>query len=187
MFWKGLNPPAGGHSTHYLILTTYLRQAGSILIKMNRVWIYQADRFLTDQEVKEIDVLIAAFVKDWTAHGSALAGKGQIVDNLFLVLEVDEELARVTGCSVDKSVYFIKGLEQKFSVGFFDRMNVAYRDGAGQLQLVDRTTFSNLIKDGTVQDDTIVYNNLVQTIEEMNSKWKVPFGDSWHSKVFMKA
>lgn len=153
---------------------------------LDKVWIYQADRFLTDKEVAEIDLQIATFVKDWTAHGSALAGRGQIVHNLFLVLEVDEELARVTGCSIDKSVYFIKGLEQQFSVGFFDRMKVAYRDHDGQLQLVDRNTFSALVNDGLVQENTIVYNNLVQTVEEMKSKWELPFRDSWHSKVFLK-
>jgi len=153
---------------------------------LDRVWIYQADRFMTDNEVEEIDGLIETFVQDWTAHGSALAGKGQIVHNLFLVLQVDEELARVTGCSIDKSVYFIKGLEQRFSIGFFDRMKVAYRNDAGQLQLVDRHAFSTLVNDGTVDEHTIVYNNLVQTVEEMNTKWEVPFRDSWHSKVFLK-
>src|SRR5690606_17871314 len=129
---------------------------------LDRVWIYQADRFMTDNEVEEIDGLIETFVQDWTAHGSALAGKGQIVHDLFLVLQVAGVLDRVTACSIDKSVYVIEGLEHRFSIGFFDRMKVAYCNYAGQLQLLDRHAFSSLVNDGSVVEHTIVYNNLVQ-------------------------
>src|SRR5690606_12739531 len=105
---------------------------------MNRVWIYQADRFLTDNEVADIDLLLQDFVAQWTAHGSALAGKSRVQYNLFLILEVDEAQTGASGCSIDKSVHFIKSLEQRFSVGFFDRMKVAFKDGQGKVQLVDK-------------------------------------------------
>jgi hypothetical protein len=153
---------------------------------MNRVWVYQADRFLSDQEVGEMDSLIAEFSSKWTAHGSALAARGEIRGNLFLILEVNEELARVTGCSIDKSVYFIKGLEQQFSVGFFDRTKVAFRDENGEVKLVNRKEFAELVSMDKVNADTIVFNNLIQSAEELDSQWEIPFKASWHSKVFRK-
>lgn len=151
---------------------------------MNRIWIYQADRFLSEQEVEEISVLINEFSAKWTAHGSALAARGEIRHNLFLILEVDEELARVTGCSIDKSVYFLKGLEQRFSVGFFDRMKVAFRDEDGVVQLVNRNDFAVYTSTGKVHAGTIVFNNLIQSSSELVDGWEIPFKDSWHSKVF---
>ena len=152
---------------------------------MNRVWIYQADRFLTDGEVADINRLLQDFVAQWAAHGSALAGKGSVRHNLFLVLEVDERQVGVTGCSIDSSVYFIKGLEQRFSVGFFDRMKVAFRDDNGEVQLVDRNDFAALVSGGQVNEETIVFNNLIQSSEELETRWERPFKYSWHHKVFV--
>lgn len=151
---------------------------------MSRVWIYQANRFLTEQEAGEINQVAQEFVSSWTAHGSALAAKATVVDNLFLILEVDEQVAGVTGCSIDKSVHFIKSLGEKFNVDFFDRMRVAFLDNAGQLQLANREDFQEFVQTNQVGADTIVFNNLVQNTEELNSKWKIPFSESWHSKVF---
>lgn len=151
---------------------------------MNRVWVYQANRFLSDSEVSEITDLVQEFVASWTAHGSALAGKGTIVDRLFLLLEVDEEVAGVTGCSIDKSVHFIKSLGSKFGIDFFDRMRVSYFDTTNKLQLVSRDEFQHLVNDGIVKNDTIVFNNLIQSSEELANNWKIPFSQSWHSKVF---
>lgn len=151
---------------------------------MSRVWIYQANRFLTEAEVKAANASAQQFVASWTAHGSALAGKASIVENLFLILEVDEEVAGVTGCSIDKSVHFIKSLGAKIGVDFFDRMCISYIDEQGQLQLANRDEFQQLVNTGGVTSDTLVYNNLIQTPEELTSNWKIPFSQSWHSKVF---
>lgn len=151
---------------------------------MSRVWIYQANRFLSTDEALEIESLSIDFVSSWTAHGSALAGRATLIDNLFLILEVDEERAGVTGCSIDKSVHFIKALGEKFSVDFFDRMCVAYLDKNTNLKLASRDEFQTLVHTSEVNTDTIVYNNLVQTSDELASNWKIPFSQSWHSKVF---
>lgn len=151
---------------------------------MNRVWVYQANRFLTSQEVISINELLENFVSSWTAHGSALAGKAYVVDNLFIIIEVDEEVAGVTGCSIDKSVNFIKALGEKFLIDFFDRMRVAYISESGELAIASREEFQSLVTQGKITTETIVYNNLVQTSEELQNKWKTTFGSSWHSRVF---
>ena len=39
-------------------------------------------------------------------------------------------------------------------------------------------------KDKAVTENTIVFNNLVNTIEDWNDNWEVPAGDSWHSRFF---
>lgn len=151
---------------------------------MNRVWIYQADRFLGEQEVQAIHEKLASFIQSWTAHGSALAGKAVVVDNLFVVIEVDESVAGVTGCSIDKSVHFIKSLGEKYNVDFFDRMRVAYIDASGSLKLASRNEFEELVKYGAVNAETIVYNNLIQQSGELATNWKIPFAQSWHARVF---
>lgn len=151
---------------------------------MSKVWIYQADRFLKEEEVQHISSEINEFVSSWTAHGSALAGSGRVEYGLFVVLEVDEEQAGVTGCSVDKSVHFLKALGTKYNVDFFNRLKVSFRDHEDKVRLVDREDFVALISSGMVNAETIVFNNLVQNSEELQLNWQIPFKDSWHSKVF---
>lgn len=151
---------------------------------MNKVWVYQADRFFTSDEVNSISSDLLEFVSTWTAHGSALAGSACVKENLFIILEVDESRAGVTGCSIDKSVHFLKSLGQKYNVDFFDRMKVSYRSTDGQVHLVTRSKFEQLIKENQVDEYTIVFNNLVQNLEDFQTNWMIPFKDSWHSKVF---
>ncbi|NGF57659.1 ABC transporter ATPase [Parapusillimonas sp. SGNA-6] len=151
---------------------------------MNRVWIYQADRFLSDEEVTRMSASLNDFISQWAAHGAALAARGYIKYNLFLILEVDERQASASGCSIDSSVRFIKSLEQTFGVGFFDRMKVSFKDTSGAVRLVGRNEFEGLVRSGEVTAETVVFNNLIQQGEELLTNWEVPFRESWHSKVF---
>jgi len=124
------------------------------------------------------------FISQWAAHGNALAARGYIKYNLFLILEVDERQASASGCSIDSSVRFIKSLEQTFGVGFFDRMKVSFKDTSGAVRLVGRNEFEGLVRSGEVTAETVVFNNLIQQGEELLTNWEVPFRESWHSKVF---
>ena len=151
---------------------------------MEKIWIYQADRFFTQPELQLAQAKLAEFVKGWTAHGSQLAGTAEIKHNLFVILVVDEELAQVTGCSIDKSVRVLKELEEELNIGLFNRMLISYRDQEGNIQLVSRDVFEALCKEGEVTENTIVFNNLLQSANELSSKWEVPFKDSWHYSVF---
>src|SRR5476649_3050231 len=95
----------------------------------SRVWVYQSDKKLSDQEVQQIQAQLDSFTTGWTAHNSQLKAKAEIRYNRFLILVVDESQAGASGCSIDKSVHFMKELEQQFNINLFDRFNLAYRDG----------------------------------------------------------
>ena len=96
---------------------------------------------------------------------------------------VDESQAGASGCSIDKSVHFMQQLETKFHINLFDRFNLAYREGDEVLS-APRNVFENKLKEGAINTNTIVFNNLVQNLTELNSKWEVPFKDSWHVQLF---
>ena len=153
---------------------------------MNRVWIYQADRFFTEPELEIVEAKLKAFILEWTAHGSQLSAKVEVVYNLFIVLSVDENVAQVTGCSIDKSVHMLKDIEQTIQIDLFNRLLVTYRDDQGDLQIVSRDVFDALYQQGVVDEHTIVFNNMIQSPEEFESKWEVPLKDSWHKQLFAK-
>lgn len=149
----------------------------------SRVWVYQANRELTNAEVIQIKEQLDSFTYNWTAHNNQLKAKAEVRYNRFLILFVDESQAGASGCSIDKSVHFMKQLEQHFNINLFDRFNLAYRDGEEVLSL-PRNQFEELIKSGKLNKDSIVFNNLVQNLTELNTKWEVPFKDSWHIQLF---
>ncbi len=95
----------------------------------SRVWVYQADRELTDREVQQVQIQLDNFTTGWTAHNNQLLAKAEIRYNRFLILIVDESRAGASGCSIDKSVNFIKQVEKEFNINLLDRFNLAYREG----------------------------------------------------------
>lgn len=149
----------------------------------SRIWIYQSNRKFSDDEVTEIKNDLKAFVEDWSAHGTSLEASYIIQYNRFIILAVNQEVQQATGCSIDKSVEFIQALEQKYKVDLLDKMNVTYRQGEyiTHKSLLD---FKRMAKEKAVSSNTIVFNNLVNTIEEWKESWEVPAAESWHSRFF---
>ena len=151
--------------------------------EQSRVWIYQSDRELYDDEAKQLHEILNKFASEWTAHNNQLKAKAEIRYNRFLILIVDESQAGASGCSIDKSVNFIKGIEQEFGISLLDRFNLAYREGEKVLS-APRDEFEDLLRSGKINSNTIVYNNLVQNLGQLETKCEVPFKDSWHNQLF---
>lgn len=149
----------------------------------SRIWIYQSNRKFSDEEVAEIETGLLDFLNNWSAHGAGLEASYQIKYNRFIIIAVNQEVQAATGCSIDASVVFIQSLEQKYNVDLLDKMNVTFKNGehVAHKTLID---FKRMAKEKAVTANTIVFNNLVNTIEEWNENWEVPAGESWHSRFF---
>ena len=149
----------------------------------SRIWIYQSNRKFSDDEMQEIENELKTFVEDWTAHGTSLEASYLLKYNRFIILAVNQEVQQATGCSIDSSVTFIQNLEQKYQVDLLDKMNVTFKNGEhiAHKPLID---FKRMAKEKAVTANTIVFNNLVNTIEEFNENWEVPASESWHSRFF---
>ncbi|MGB0862223.1 MAG: hypothetical protein ACPGXZ_04860 [Saprospiraceae bacterium] len=154
----------------------------NILADTSRVWIYQSNQAFSAAQAQEIQLKIKAFCKSWVSHSNQLKADGALVHNRFVVLSVDESQAGASGCSIDKSVHFIKGIEQTFGVNMFDRMLFAYQNQAGEVKTASSMQFSELYKDGLINDDTLVFDNLVKTKADFQQKWLKPLKDSWHAR-----
>lgn len=145
----------------------------------SKIWIYQSNKTLEKAIVQKIKSEIAKFVTQWTAHNHALKAWGDFIEGRFIVLMVDESQAGASGCSIDKSVAFVKAIETAIAADFFDRFNFAYRKD-DELLSASRDEFETLYKKGEINDNTLVFNNLVQTKAEFEEKWQLPLGQSWH-------
>ena len=155
-----------------------------LLPEESRVWIYQANRSFSDDELLEIKDKLNVFIQNWTAHGSDLQSGYTIKYKRFIVIALNQNLNNATGCSIDASVHFIQRIEKDYNVDLMDKMNVSYKQGefVAYKTLLD---FKKMAKDKAVSKNTIVFNNMVNNIAEFKENWEVPASESWHSR-FLK-
>lgn len=153
----------------------------STLPNNSRVWVYQCNRKLSDDEVAVISEKTTEFLTQWTAHGANLEAGFEMKYNRFIVLGLNQENASASGCSIDASVHFIQQLEQEFEVDLLDKMNVTFYNGdfIAHKSLAD---FKKMAKAKSVSPNTVVFNNLVNTKEEYLGNWEVPAKESWHNR-----
>lgn len=147
----------------------------------SRIWIYQANRKLTDEEVTEMENEISEFVTQWTAHGATLEGGFEVRYNRFIVIGLNQSSVAASGCSIDASVHFIQSLEKKYDVDLLDKMNVTYYNG-DYIAHKTLTDFREMAKNKSVSKNTVVFNNLVNTKAEYLENWEVPAHQSWHGR-----
>tara|TARA_R110002049_G_scaffold50850_2_gene144475 strand:- start:120 stop:638 length:519 start_codon:yes stop_codon:yes gene_type:complete len=150
----------------------------------SRVWIYQASRSFSETELEEIQSKLNIFIENWTAHGSDLQSGYTIKYKRFIIMALNQNINAATGCSIDASVHFIQQLEKDYKVDLMDKMNVSYKQGE-YVAYKTLTDFKKMAKDKAVSKNTIVFNNLVNTIAEFKENWEVPASESWHSR-FLK-
>ena len=147
----------------------------------SRVWIYQSSRLFTLGEAVEIEEYINKFTAEWRSHGAEVYAYGNLFFGQFVVLMADETHTGVSGCSTDSSVRFIKDLETKFRADFFNRMSLAFfvKD---KVQVIPMNQLQYAFDNYFIDENTIYFNNLAQTKEELENNWIIPLKDSWIAK-----
>jgi hypothetical protein len=151
------------------------------LKETSRVWVYQSSKMLSEKEVVVLQSQLNAFVKDWTAHSQQLSASSDILFNRFIILAVDESQAGASGCSIDKSVHFLQSIENQYVMTLFDRLTFAYLDG-NEVKTASSNDFKQLYTEGVVSDETLVFDNMVNTVSALKSSWIKPLKESWHKR-----
>ena len=146
-----------------------------------KVWIYQADREFSYDELDEIRPMIFEFLDQWTSHTNKLMTYGNVFHRRFLALFVDESLAGASGCSIDASVRFVKELESHFGVSLMGRDQVAYMIDE-EINTIPLTELEAAVGDGRLQKDTFVFDNLVKNKDAFLKEWCKPMNGSWHKR-----
>ncbi|MEX0968251.1 MAG: ABC transporter ATPase [Bacteroidia bacterium] len=148
---------------------------------MEKLWIYQADRKFTDDEATAIAQKLRKFTANWAAHGQALKAQAAVMHNLFILLQVDEARAKASGCSIDSSVALMREIESEYHVNLFDRQQVAYKQN-DEVHTTTLQELPQLFSTGKLTENTLVFNNLIQTPNELERSWAVPLKESWHKR-----
>ena len=153
---------------------------------MARVWIYGAIQSLTPEQVLALDDHMARFLAQWHSHERPVTPSWQLMHDRFVVIGADESAAGLSGCSIDSMVRNLKDFAGTTGLDFLGTASqVFYRDRAGAVQCVDRPGFAKLAEQGAVDEQTMVFNNVIATVGEFRAgRWEVPLSDSWHMQAF---
>lgn len=148
-----------------------------------KVWVYPSSRKFYPEEMEEIPNLLEDFVKNWKKEDEAFMASYQLLYNRFIVFLVEENTT-LTHKYIDEKVAFIIRLQEKYNVVLLDKMNVCFKQ-AEYVQYKDLKEFQKLIKNKSVNDKTIVFDNLVQNKYELENYWETPITESWYNR-FLK-
>lgn len=147
----------------------------------SRVWIYQSNRLFSLSEAFEVEDILKQFTGSWLSHGTPVKGAAYLFFGQFIVLMADETASGVSGCSTDTSVRLIKEIELRFGVTLFDRLSLAFvvKD---KVELLPLSQLPYAAENGFINGDTLFFNNVVQTKEELENSWIIPVKESWLAK-----
>lgn len=143
-----------------------------------RVWLYQSNRELSDQEVKLIQKELISFSNEWAAHGNKLLSRADVINPYFLLFVVQDNQTLPSGCSIDASVHLVKKIEQKFKLDFFDRLNVYIQKENN----VEKNHISELSK---LSDSVLVYDALIDRLGPLRNDWPIALSESNYAKLAM--
>lgn len=153
-----------------------------------RVWVYQANRSLTDSEVNTVRVMLQPALTTWAAHGQALLASALVINNRFIILGVDEGYSLPSGCSIDSSARTVQGIGHQLSSGgesvdFFDR-SVAVLLTDESVQTYPLPLLKEAVTKGNIMPDTTLLNTLVKTKADFLTDWRICAADSWLKRYF---
>lgn len=154
----------------------------STMADSSRLWVFQSSRIITDDLETQISDRLEQFLSNWAAHGSDLFSGFDVRYHRFLLIAVDESKAPATGCSIDGMMGIIQEIDASFDLDLLNRMKVAYWKG-DQVIECDVNTFGQMLRSAEVNSSTSVFNNVLQTLGQLESEWQVPVAQSWHANL----
>lgn len=147
----------------------------------SRVWVFQSDRIMSPDEQSSIYEAVKHFIQKWSSHGEHMLASHVLYHNCFVIIAADEEKQVASGCSIDSFTTLFKSFGRQYNLMFFDRFSIAYRSN-DEVVISKLDDFIQLIVNGSINQDTIVFNNLIDRREDLFTKWELPLKESWQKR-----
>lgn len=150
-----------------------------------KIWIYPCNRKFYPQEIDGLNEQLKTFTENWKSEDENFKASFEVKYNRFIIFSAEEN-ADLSNADIDTQVGFILQLQQQYEVELLDRMNVCFKQGE-YTQYKELKDFKKLIKNKAVTEKTIVFDNLIQTKQELENHWEVPILESWYNRFLKKS
>ncbi len=163
---------------------TRIREALSELPDEARLWIYGADRDLSDEEVAAVRDSLSDFLQEWSSHGRDVYGQAEVIDNRFLLIGAHIPSGDISGCGIDKSTRVVEELAGRLGFDWLSPINIFFRDG-DRVRSATRSEFRTLAREGSVDASTPVYDLTIPDVAALRTgRFLQPVSRSWHGRAF---
>ena len=150
------------------------------LDKKSRIWVFQSKDQLDESTYNSIKKKISVFLENWKSHQKSFDSSFIIKYKTFIVVAADETNL-VSGCSIDSLINFVKSIEDEFEINLLDKLDVKYKIG-NAINTANLNEFKNICENIGINDELIVFNNLVKNIDDFEKNWEVDIRKSWHKR-----
>ena len=150
------------------------------LDKKSRIWVFQSKDQLDESTYNSIKKKISVFLENWKSHQKSFDSSFIIKYKTFIVVAADETNL-VSGCSIDSLINFVKSIEDEFEINLLDKLNVKYKIG-NDINTANLNEFKKICENIGINDELIVFNNLVKNIDDFEKNWEVDIRKSWHKR-----
>ena len=140
--------------------------------------IFPASRSINHEEKLDIFMKIKDFLTSWKTHGNPLQSNVCIEYEQFIIIRVDENIEPASGCSLDALNNFMQKIEQKYQLGFFDRMKAIFLEN-NILKTLKLKDFRNALKDKKISTDILIFDFSPNNEEEFSKRFLLPLKESW--------
>ena len=144
----------------------------------SKLWIFPSSRKFYQQEIPKIKAFIEDFLNSWQDNGENVQGSYLLKYNRFILISADTSDKNLSIEAHDLLTDFILKLETKLNVLLLDKINVCYKQGEF-VQYKEFKEFKELLKNKSVSNKTVVFNNMITTKEELEYYWEINIMDSW--------
>ena len=151
-----------------------------------RLWVFPSSEHLSDDQRARFGDTVDEFLDQWAAHGQPLQASRDILFDRFVVVGVNEDAEKPSGCSIDALVNRLRALGAAEGLSLIDHAPVWYRVGDG-VDSVSRAGFRALAGQGQVSPETVVFDTSITTVAELRAgALEKRCADSWHGRAFFR-
>ncbi|GAB1308751.1 hypothetical protein KH5_14340 [Urechidicola sp. KH5] len=147
----------------------------------SKIWIFPSSKKLHAKLFNEIQDLLTQFSSNWLNNGKPVISGYKIAYNRIIIVGVDQTIDSLNVQAIDALISFIIGIENKHDLTLLDKVNVCFKQG-DFVQYKSVQEFKKMLKQGAISKKIIVFNNLIETKEELEDAWEVPITESWHNR-----
>ncbi|MBN7813242.1 hypothetical protein J0A68_19970 [Algoriphagus sp. H41] len=149
----------------------------------SRVWVYQADKKISESDAQLVRDRLASFCEGWNTHGNLMPTSFEIFEDQILVLAVDESHLGASGCSIDSSVRTLRELENVLGTNLTDQGKITLKRSGGEVKVIPALGVKSRVASGEIDLETAVINPTVRVKADLKNLWR-PVRNSWLGRYF---
>jgi len=147
----------------------------------SRIWIFQGEQPLHQEQEFKLEPVIRAFIDEWTSHQSTVHASFSFQYHQFIIVAVDETQVGASGCSIDKLFRFVQSLESLMGFSLLNKHKIALMKG-NEVVTYLLPELRSKVKNGEISSLEKYFDLMVQDKWSLKEDWIKPISSGWLAK-----